>query len=50
MVDSRENYKFDQGVKGFRKLINPSYNNLLSTINDQDIISPTISKQYQADK
>ena len=40
MVDSEENYKFDQGGKGFRKLINPSYNNLLPAINDQDIISP----------
>ena len=51
MVDSEENYKFDRGGKGFRKLINPSYINLLTAINDQDIISPynikTISKQYQ---
>ena len=40
MVDSEENYKFDRGGKGFRKLINPSYINLLPAINDQDIISP----------
>ena len=40
MVDSEENYTFDRGGKGFRKLINPSYINLLPAINDQDIISP----------
>ena len=40
MVDSEENYKFDRGVQGFRKLINPSYINPLPAINDQDIISP----------
>ena len=40
MADSEENYKFDRGGKGFRKLINPSYINLLPAINDQDIISP----------
>ena len=42
MADSKENYKFDRGVQGFRKLItgNLSYINPLPAINDQDIISP----------